>query len=312
MYDAPTPEDPTSGEQNEFEMKPDLSSWQAPASNPPTPDAIAPDDVEVEFMTPHRARPDAVTSPRAASDDAVSEPSELDDPMPRRASSTPRPAMAHAAPAASSGVSAWWALVLLPVGLLGGWLVGAMPVKSKPATASAVAFQTTSPSATQRPGSGATSAGTNSGAAAGPTSLFANEKAAADAKAEAVEAGELSQWSSLQDAVAESRRNGKPVMIDFNAEWCGPCQAMKRQLFDDAKRGRAVQTAVIPVSIVDRVREDGSNPSDIEALQKRFEVNAFPTLVVFNPGTGRTVKTEGYGGGEATQHWIEQAATAVR
>lgn len=124
--------------------------------------------------------------------------------------------------------------------------------------------------------------------------------------------GELSQWTTLENATAESRRNGKPVLIDFNAEWCGPCQSLKRQVFEDATRGRFIQTAVIPVSIVDRAREDGSNPPEVEKLQQRYQVDAFPTLIVYLPATGRVQKTQGFGNAEQTLSWITQAAKAVR
>jgi thiol:disulfide interchange protein len=122
----------------------------------------------------------------------------------------------------------------------------------------------------------------------------------------------VSQWTTLESALSESRGNGKPVMIDFSAEWCGPCRRLKGELFDDLTAGRAVQTAVIPVSIVDRRREDGQNPPDIEGLQTRFQVDAFPTLVVFNPETGKSMKTQGFGDAERTLQWITAAAQAVR
>ena len=87
---------------------------------------------------------------------------------------------------------------------------------------------------------------------------------------------------------------------------------MKQQVFDDWTRGRMVRSAVIPVSIVDRRREEGRNPSEIESLQQRFEVDAFPTLVVFSPQTGRGMRTKGYGGADETVSWITEAAKAVR
>lgn len=122
----------------------------------------------------------------------------------------------------------------------------------------------------------------------------------------------LSSWTSFDNAVAESRRNGKPVLIDFNADWCPPCQAMKREVFDDRRRGEAVQIAVIPVSIVDRAREQGRNPRDVEDLQQQYQVDAFPTLILFSPATGRMIRTKGYGGADRTVAWITVGAKSVR
>ena len=48
--------------------------------------------------------------------------------------------------------------------------------------------------------------------------------------------------------------------------------------------------------VVDRQREDGRNTPAIDELQRRYAVNAFPTLVVVD-GSGQAVaRAEGYGG----------------
>ena len=63
--------------------------------------------------------------------------------------------------------------------------------------------------------------------------------------------------------------------------------------------------------IVDRAHEDGRNVPEVQAIQDRFKIDAFPTIVVYSPETGRHESRTGYGGRKGMMVELTQALAAV-
>lgn len=125
-------------------------------------------------------------------------------------------------------------------------------------------------------------------------------------------ARELVEWVAPEDAAFVAAERGRPILYDFTAEWCPPCQAMNRELFGDEKHARFVSESFVPVRVLDRQREEGRNSALVDSLQRAYAITGFPTLVVVDAPSGRHRSTSGFMGAFETVRWLGQSALAVR
>ena len=120
------------------------------------------------------------------------------------------------------------------------------------------------------------------------------------------------RWRTPAEGELEARALAKPILYDFTADWCPPCQRMQAEVFADASRAAALEQWVVPVRVLDRSREAGQNSAEVDSLQRHYRVDAFPTLVVAWPGRESYQSTSGYGGAQPTMDWVGSTATTVR
>ncbi|MCU0253733.1 MAG: TonB family protein [Acidobacteria bacterium] len=90
----------------------------------------------------------------------------------------------------------------------------------------------------------------------------------------------------LVEAEALARRSGRPLFIDFETTWCGPCKGMDARVYP----ARAVVEAARASRVV-AVKVDGDEHRD---LVQRFGVKAYPTMLLIGPDGAEIRRAVGY------------------
>jgi thioredoxin:protein disulfide reductase len=79
-----------------------------------------------------------------------------------------------------------------------------------------------------------------------------------------------------QTALAEALRTGKPVLVDFFAEWCAACKELDMHTFSDPQVQAEVAAGFVPLKV------DATDETDeVTRLTSKYGVPGLPTVLMF-------------------------------
>jgi thioredoxin-like negative regulator of GroEL len=105
----------------------------------------------------------------------------------------------------------------------------------------------------------------------------------------------------LARATEDARARGLPVLLDFGAVWCPPCQLMDSELLLAPRRPAVVEAFVLARLDVD---DRSSWP-----IKDRYEVRSYPTIVAIEADGDEIGRLVGYPGLDPMVAWLDDVAT---
>ena len=97
---------------------------------------------------------------------------------------------------------------------------------------------------------------------------------------------------------AEVLKSVEPVLVDFFAEWCGPCKAMAPAL-DQVAAEMKGKLKVVKVDV-------DQNPE----ITMKYRIQAMPTLMIFKGGKVAAQHTGAIVQKKKLEDWINASVTA--
>ena len=104
----------------------------------------------------------------------------------------------------------------------------------------------------------------------------------------------MTQQVSDTEFEQEVLKSDKPVIVDFWAEWCGPCKAMSPLVYELSSE-MSEKVKVVKVNI-------DENPE----VPTKYGVRGIPTFMVFKDGAVKETKVGGMSKTQLTE-WVEKA-----
>lgn len=127
------------------------------------------------------------------------------------------------------------------------------------------------------------------GLVSGSRDVFAPLAKLSDKKQiEPVQFARIKSVQELVQALARAKEQGKPVMLDFYADWCVSCKEMEKLTFTDSRiRPKLGGLVLLQADVT-------ANSDDDKALLKRFNLFGPPGIILFDVNSTETGRVIGF------------------